>query len=59
MLRNKSHNIEVFQDEYGDYFIEFPSEISEELNLKEGDVFEYDIENSNELILTKIENNEL
>jgi len=55
MSRNKFYSLEVCQDEYGDYFIEFPSELSEELNLKLGDLFECNIENSNEIILTKNE----
>jgi len=53
MTRKKSHLLEVQQDEYGDYFIEFPSEVIDELGWKEGDILEWNVQDSGEVLLTK------
>lgn len=55
MARKRSHLIEVQQDEYGDCFFEFPSEVLDELEWKEGDTLEWNIQDSGEILLTKID----
>jgi len=43
-------------DNEEDLFIEFPQEILEELGWEEGDTLNWDIEDDNKIIITKIEN---
>jgi|688.fasta_scaffold1150238_1 hypothetical protein len=49
-----SREIEVQVDEYGDYFIELPEDILEELSLTEGDAVSWSIQEG-DVILTKVD----
>ena len=41
-------------DNEEDLFIEFPQEILEELGWEEGDILNWDIQNDNQIIITKV-----
>lgn len=49
-----TREIEVQVDEYGDYFIELPEDILEELSLSEGDTLSWSIQEDG-VLLTKVD----
>jgi bifunctional DNA-binding transcriptional regulator/antitoxin component of YhaV-PrlF toxin-antitoxin module len=48
-----SYILEVEEDEQGDLFLTFPDELMDEMNWKEGDILNWDLQGEG-VILTKV-----